>query len=285
VRLFRRSATIQVGTIKVVSRVDDGGIRGLDVAFRIERTAKPQPNKAEIQIWNLNPEHRGELQKLTDVFVAVQAGYGGEESLIFAGDLTEVSVVRDGEDLVTQIASGDGEKAHRTGRVSASFGKNAAVGDVIKSVGRKLYEQLKGSPGDNVFEKAANVSLEGVAGVFSEGVTVHGNTAREFDRLTKSAGLEYSIQSGKIVLTKRGKARTQTTALVLSFDSGLLSAPERSSDGIVKARALMIPGLEPPELVRFDTDGVRGFFRIEKATYTGNTASAEWFVDLECKEI
>lgn len=283
--LFRRSATIQVGAIKIVSRVDDTGITGLDVAFRVERTAKPQPNKAEIQIWNLNPEHRGELQKLRDVFVAIQAGYGGEESLIFAGDLTETRVLRDGEDLVVEIRSGDGEKAHRTGRVSASFGKNAKVGDVIKAVGRNLYEQLKGSPGDNVFEKAANVKLEGVSGVFSEGVTIHGNTAREFGRLVESAGLEYSIQSGKIVLTKRGKARTQTTSLVLSFDSGLIAAPERSSDGIVKARALMIPGLEPPDLVRLDTDGVQGFFRIEKAVYTGNTATAEWFVDLECKEI
>lgn len=284
-QLFRRSATVQIGTIKIVSRVTEAGIEGLDVAFRVERTAKPQPNKAEIQIWNLNPEHRGELQKLRGVFVAIQAGYGGDESLIFAGDLTEVAVRRDGEDLVTEIASGDGEKAHREGRISTSFGKNAAVGDVIKQVGRKMYEQLKGAPGDDVFEKAANVKLEGVAGVFSEGVTVHGNTAREFGRLVESAGLEYSIQSGKIVLTKRGKARTQTTSLVLSFESGLLSAPERSSDGIVKARALMIPGLEPPDLVRFDTDTVRGFFRIEKATYTGNTASPEWFVDLECKEI
>src|SRR5690606_27878917 len=147
----------------------------------------------------------------------------------------EVSVFRDGEDLVTEIKSGDGEKAHREGRISTSFGKNAAVGDVIKAAGRKLYEQLKGSPGDNVFEKASNVKLEGVAGGFSEGVTGQGISARVFGRLVESAGLEYSSLSGKIVLVERGKPRTQTTSPVLSFESGRLSAPERSSDGFVRA--------------------------------------------------
>ena len=74
-------------------------------------------------------------------------------------------------------------------------------------------------------------------------------------------------------------------AIVLSPETGLLSAPEKSSKGIVSANCLIVPDLLPGRKVQFRNTTVSGFFRIETAKYSGATFGQQWMASLECKEL
>lgn len=287
--LYRRTATVQIGETLIKSGVKDGNITGLSVAFSVERTTKRTPNKAEVKIRNLSPDTRQKIGELRDVFVSVAAGYNDEEHLIFAGN-GEADTIRDANTIVTVVTSGDGQKATQTGRVSLSYGKNAKVGDVILETGKKLLDQMGlSNAATGNLERLKNVSLEKVTNVFSNGVVVHGNTSAEFSKLLESAGYEYSIQNGILQILEKDRARTKVPRVKLTYSTGLLSSPERSSDGIVKARALMIPYIDPGELVEFEPDNtgsnVEGIFRIERVNFTGDMSTAEWYADIEAREL
>ena len=102
--------------------------------------------------------------------------------------------------------------------------------------------------------------------------------------LAQSAGLEWSIQNGNLQLLGRGAALA-AKAIVLRADTGLIGVPSIDSEGVVRARSLIVPDLFPGRKVEILSQAVRGFFAIEKATYTGDTTAGaqEWYVDIEAK--
>ena len=57
--------------------IGETNISGLDVAFHIEKSLSPEPNMAELQIWNLSPKNRRYLQAQKAIPVTLQAGYQG----------------------------------------------------------------------------------------------------------------------------------------------------------------------------------------------------------------
>ncbi len=138
--LFGRRARIIVGAqLLVAGDVDDG----LRVAFNIEKTLKPEPNRAEVMVWNLSELSRLALEQLSQVPVIVEAGYE-QTSKLFFGFLSEAQSITDGDDIVTIISSGDGEKAYQKSRINASFPRNTPVGAALN----QLVLQLQLIPGN-----------------------------------------------------------------------------------------------------------------------------------------
>ena len=288
VQLFRRAATVQVDKHEIRSTVEKGQLTGFDFAFEIERTLKRSPNKAQVELWNIGEDLQYRLLSLEKVFVSVSAGYVDNETLLFAGDLSEVSIRREGPDVITTVSAGDGLKAAQSGRVSMSFGANVSFKNVVKQVGNKLKEQIGGVGGESISDKLSNfanaIRPEKLAQTFSNGLVVHGNTVKEFESLLDSAGYEFSIQNGQVQILEKGKSR-RTRGALLSYDTGLLSAPEKSSEGIARAQCLLIPGIEPGDGVEFsNVDTISGVYRVTKAVYTGSTFSEIWQIDIEAKE-
>jgi hypothetical protein len=113
------------------------------------------------------------------------------------------------------------------------------------------------------------------------GYVASGDAVSQLDRVCRSCGLEWSVQDNQLQLLERGKA-LQEDGIVLAPGSGLLESPELGKGGVVRCKALMIPGLYPGRRVELRTQHVRGVYRIETTHHKGGfDAGDDWGAELE----
>jgi hypothetical protein len=272
VNLYDRRATLRVDTIEI----SFGDVLGLDLAFMVDKTIKPDPNTAEITIWNLNEEHRqGLADKAKDgITVYLEAGYKDATSVIAEGDLRFVNTYRDGPDLVTKVCTGDGDKA-KAGRISKSYGLATPVATVLRDVAKACNV-----PVGNLETAITGATLTGAGSVYKGGTSVSGNAYEALQRLAASAGLEVSIQRGKLQFLAAGMGLAGK-AYELSAETGLYGSPSVDQSGMLKAQCGMLPDLFPGRKVVMDSELVTGTFKVTRARYIGDTAGADWHIDFE----
>ena len=274
--LYRRSARVVIDTIELV--LDPEHLdQSLDFAFSVERSLKPEPNNAEIQVWNLNPDHRSQLEELDKVGCTVEAGYTEKSAQIFSGTLRTVFTAQEGSDLVTNIQSGDGKKQYQQSRVNISIAKgtpnDTAVEQVVKALGIGV--------GNLATQKAA---LAATPALFPAGGVLSGSASQILTRIVQSLGFEWSIQEGALQLLKL-KTPLGPTATLLKSDTGLIGSPSVDTKGILTAQTLLIPEIFPGRLLVLESVRLSGNYRVEKCVYSGNTAADDWYIDIEAKKI
>jgi hypothetical protein len=267
-RLFKRRVIVTVGQFK---------IDGLRIGFQVSKSLRREPNTATIQIHNLSETTRGILEASESIPTTLEAGYESGTFVIFRGDLRTARTERSGTNLITTVESGDGERAQRQSRVNTGFGPGTSLGSVLESVGKSMKVGV-----GNLVEQVKTKGFEGLGSIFSEGVVVSGSAGNELTGLTRSAGLDWSIQDGNLQLLPRGSALPRA-AVRLTPQTGLIGAPSVDSKGNLKATGKMIAGLFPGALVVVESERVTGTYRIEKAQYSGDTRSQEFKIDIEGK--
>lgn len=276
--LFKRSARITISTLEIVVDPAAAGSH-LDVAFHVERSLKPEPNTAELQVWNLNPDNRMALEELELVPVQIDAGYEGGMSMLYLGTMRTVFTTRDGPDLVTSIQSGDGEKEYEQSRINVSLAKGVSNLDAFKQVAKALGVSL-----GNLESAEISGRLLTAPALFPQGTVLSGQVSQVVTELAGSMGLEWSIQSGALQLLPLQQALAGT-AVFLSPGTGLVGVPSVDSEGILTAQTLLIPDLFPGRIVSLESENLSGAFRVEKVAYTGDTSGDDWYVDLEAKKL
>jgi hypothetical protein len=276
VRLFDRRVTVTVDTIEFT---------GLDCAFKVEKTLKAQPNTCELSIWNLSEEHQAQLEQLgkkgkgpatTGIPCKIDAGYADGTSLIWLGDLRTADTVRDGPDWVTHLTSGDGEKAWQNAKLHVSYGPKTSLETALRAMVRAL------GVGEGNLGKIVSKLKQAGSAIFPHGTVISGPVSRELQAFAQSADLEVSIQDGAIQFVDRGKALAGT-ALLLNDDTGLIESPTVDNEGVLTAKMLMIPGVRCGGLVTLDAQRIKGTYRIEKAVWSGDTASTDWDITIDAK--
>lgn len=270
VDLFGRVAILTIGTLE---------IRDNRIGFSVEASIKPQPNKATIQVYNLNPDHRSQIEQLGSVPVRLDVGYEGGTQTIFLGNLRTCPTVKDGPDLITVVESGDGERAVQTARVSVSVAKGTNTDKVLRDVALAI-----GVDAGNLDDAARKIrtAFPGAGGIFPAGTVLTGSAAREMTAICKSLNLEWSIQKGKLVILERGKA-LEGEAVALSKYTGMIGSPTVDNKGILSVSSLMNPEIFPGRLLVLDGDRLQGQYRIEDCTYVGDTRTNDWRIDMHGK--
>lgn len=268
-RLFGRKLIVQVHDLKVSA---------LACSFTIVKSlAAKTPNTAEVHIRNLNPDHRKALQEMDKVFVSVEAGYDDGTELIFRGDLRDIVSVKDGTDWITTITSDSGRRARKK-RILKSFAPGATVSDVLNAAAKAMDVKLGNTALKTVAAKIKGTSSD----KFFNGYALAGAIDFELDRLTRSVGLEWSIQDDQLQFLDKGQPLKAQGAKLMP-GTGLVGSPEKGTKGFVEVRALMIPELVPGRRCEVQSKHVRGVFRIETAKYTGNSHDKDWYVDMQLK--
>lgn len=269
--LFRRQAELQVG---------DTLLNGLDIAFCIEKTLTREPNTAEIKIWNLNDRNRKYLRDQKRIPVTLKAGYEGAMGLLFRGDLSEAFSEREGPDWVTTVRSGDGLESLQSSRISKSFKADTPVIDVLKEISKSL--------GIHVGDAISFLEKRGFSSSDKKllsGAVVSGSARYELDKWLKSVGLEGSVQDGALQVLVSGQALDRT-AVVLSSETGLISSPNVSSKGILRARSLLNPELFPGRKIKVESKVLKEpQFRIARVIFSGETFGRDWYVDIEAESL
>ena len=253
----------------------------IDLEFKIERTLLGKPGTCELHLYNLTPDNRKEIARSSrGTLVRVEAGYVDTGlTIIFQGDLRRADVTRDGANWITNVTAGDGEHALRTARVSRSFGPDSTIQDVVNAVATAM-----GVGTGNATDALAGRVLDQIGANFHEGTVLRGIASRELTRLLNSCGLTWSVQDGVLQLLQRGRALART-AVLLDADAGLVGSPSVGANRIVTAKALLMPDLVPGQQVQLRSDVVSGTYRIEKATYTGNTRAEDWFAEMDLRPV
>lgn len=288
VKLFDREIVLGIGTRRIASRDAKTGERKplLRVQFKIERTLQPEPNTSDVSIFNLAKESRSAIQE-KGILTEIEAGYFGNTSLIFKGDLDYGSTVRTGTDWVTTFQATDGGKQYRAARINIPFDAGTQIGDVIKTVADKMGLGL------------GNVAAEIAKGIprgalqYVKGLVLSGQASKEFTKVLKRAGFGWSIQDGQIQLTRSGQVLDPSKAIILNQKTGLIGSPEQGEKGLIKARSLLQPDLQPGKRVLIqagprDASGVPeidGFFRVDKTIFSGDTWGGDWYSDIEARPV
>lgn len=277
---FERDVVVVIDTLRIASRFEKTGIEksNLRVAFDVRRTPDRDPNTCEMKIWNLTDKTRSrieELQKLNRL-AQIEAGYVGQASEIFRGDINTVTNVRDGADWITTVNVGDGEQKYRSARINQSFNPGTNISQVVETLADTL-----GIGKGNLEEKLAEGNFREAVTQFTKGTVASGKASDELDTRLKSLGFEWSVQNGQLQLL-RPKETNARQAFVLSASTGLVGSPEVGEKGIVKLRTLLIPSLIPGDSVKvLSREFQNTFFNVKNVTHMGDTWGNDWYTELE----
>lgn len=281
-RLFGRKWSIQI---------DRTLFEGMDMTFSVVKTLKPEPNTCEIQLYNLSDAQRGALEgtplvkrakkgagkrQHRGIPVRVSAGYEEADSIIWQGDLREVESSHNGADWITALGSGEGEEAYQRSRINLSFGK----GTTIATVMRQLVGALGLGEGNLALFLPRLSTSAALAVISSQGIVLSGSGSEQLTQIANSVGLEWSIQEGTVQFTERGLPLPNQSVLV-SSSSGMVGEPSIDQEGTVTVTMLMVPGVVPGSVVVVDSNRIKGNFRVQTATYEGDTSGTPWYIRVE----
>jgi hypothetical protein len=270
--LFDRDYTV---TVSLPGGLLAIAITGLHCIFSVKKNLKSQANTVDLKIYNLSDANSSAIQSLPQAVVQIDAGYVGQKSTLFLGDVRTHTVVRENEDLVTHMGAGDGEKAMQHARISQPFHKGSTIQQVLTA----LATALGVDPG-NVPQAAAQLAPFG--SMFTMGTVLHGSAARELTRVLSSVGYDWSIQNGKLQVLSIKQALIGQAILLTPF-SGLLDSPSIDKDGMLNCKALMQPDIFPGRLLVLTSESLQGQFRVEETTHTGDTHESDWSVDIKAR--
>ena len=285
--LFNRTYRLTVGPVE---------ISNLKVEFRVRKTIRREANTCKVKIWNLNEDHRhaiavppgqagsgrgkiGGAKKhpktaLTEaerVSLRLEAGYNGEHTQLYFGEVRAGIVKREGPDVITELSSGDSEKEMAKARINISYGPKTPPEEALKALVSAL-----GVGQGNLTKALQLLKSKGVGSFGATGKVLSGNAARELHDFCRSAGLEWSIQDGQIQFLDLGTPLETKSSLLLRHDTGLIGSPAVDSSGAVEAETLLIPGIRPGVIVTFDTEFVTGSYRITDIDYKGDSYGQDW---------
>ena len=279
----------------VVGRPGHKGIEivpPLRIKFDVSKDTSETPNQIKISIWNLSPQTREAIVEPDNV-AALYAGYGQENGalLLAYGTVLEGASSFSGSDIITELEVLDGFAQIRDTVVSLGCGPGVRARLIVEDIAKQMGLQL--------------VMAEDVPDrVWQNGFSYYGAARVALHKVVQGTGLEYSIQNGELqVLARCGT--TPRKGVVLAADSGLVGVPERvrqsareksaSKDGTAKpvgserqqadgwrVTSLLLPSLNPGDLLKLESRLVVDWFRVESLRHTGDWAgSGHWQTAIE----
>ncbi len=296
IQLWQKDWRVVVGT---------KDISGLDIQFRVKKSLKQEPNTCDLRIWGLSPDTRKMLEQGTDgrvvanklsnkqalagftanvqtqtvVPVALEAGYKGGRSQIFLGEMRSAQTVTDGPNVITEMTTGDSDKAILGARLSVSLGPGASVSTALQ----KLLAAM--GVGQGNLPKVLNLlNTTGTAKMYTKGAVLKGSAADRLTDITRSAGLEWSVQDGELQILQLGQP-LDGEAVLISENTGMVGSPSCDTKGVLTVTTLMIPNIRPGVKIAMQSRSVNGGFRVISCMYEGDTSekSNEWLIKCECQ--
>ncbi|MGH8817494.1 phage protein [Achromobacter pestifer] len=278
--------------------VGKGSAQGLEVippirvTFDIAKNADEEPNDAKISLYNLAASTRRMLEE-PGLRCVLYAGYAEEGGplLMASGSIVYAYTKFQQPDVVTELTVKDGYIEIRDTAVSIGLGPGAQASAIIRDIARQMGLPLLMA--DDVPDRR-----------WEQGFSFYGAARTALHKVTQGTGLEWSIQNQQLQVVQRlGTTRRQ--AVVLAVDTGLLGYPERMREAPTekasakgqpaaakpasghqqrdgwKVKSLLLPTINPGDLVKLESRSVQAFQRVEKVHHTGDSEGGDWQTELE----
>ena len=263
--LFGRAWSVQVG--QPGQRVSEWS--QLRTSFRVTKTTKKEPNKAEIRVYNLSPDSISRAQE-KNAIVRLMAGYQIPQT-IFLGDIDSAEVERSRTDTILKIQAQDGGRQYR----KATLDKAYAPGTALQEIFDDLFRVL-GLP-----KGAVKVPTF----TYSNAVTINGHIRDTLDRLVASLGLEWFIMDGAIQVFKADA--TPNRGPLVSANTGMIGSPQPWTDEKqrtgVEVRSLMLPSIQPSNRFELRSKQFNGFYRADEVEHIGDSHANDWYTVIRAR--
>lgn len=252
------------------------------ITFDITKSNKKSMNKATIQIYNLSDDTMN-IMKRRDNLILIRAGYEDETiNDLFVGNIVHSSVKRERVDKVLEIEAHDGQRSLMTRTVSLGFDSRVAVTTVLNNIFSVLAYPVVGRERIPAGEQ------------YNNGYAFAGYARKALEEVLEKVGLKYSVQNEQIFIYKEDDEAVQTTGLLLSPETGLLSLDpkeERKKRNTTQqkaeysAKSLLFPQLIPGAQIQIKKGKVDTFFVVQSGVYKGDNQRGEFTAEIEVKEI
>lgn len=271
----------------------------LHIGFSIDKDTTKESNKAKLEIYNLAEATRKKVET-ADTEVEIYAGYekAGGAILAFKGTVTYGFTRDAGTDCVTTLDLADGTKAMRDSYCSLSYAPGTSAKTIIQRCANEM-----GVPvvyGDDVGE------LES----YKNGFSFYGQAKDALTEICNALGLSWSIQNNILNIILAGGTSTNR-GLVFSPQSGLVGVPERITQAEYKSNksnpkktqkekakkeeprkkagwkinTLLVPSVNPADMVKVESKWITGWFRVEKVSHRGDYNGTNWGSMMELIEV
>lgn len=267
---FNRKYKIIIGNEK------DGGLEIVDlrVSFNVELSLVGYPNMAEIKIYNLNKQNRNKIKKeFTKIFL--HAGYSDNLSLIFSGDIVNVTHEKKESDWITVLYCGDSIKTIN----SSIINKTLPAGQTTESIFNELVSNMK-----DVTKGVTDGLKDCMTKKMSllRGLVLSGSVKEWLEKLSKNCGFDYSINNGVIETTSKDRPFSDEPALIIKQDNGMIGSPEVTEIGI-KVKSLLLPNMKLGRKIEIKSIIGEGTYFAYKINHIGDTMNNDWFTKIEAK--
>ena len=271
----------------------------LHIGFQIDKDTTKESNKAKLEIYNLSDATRKKIE-VPDTEVEIYAGYekAGGAILAFKGSVTYGFTRDAGTDCITTLDLADGTKAMRDSYCSLSYAPGTSATTIIQRCANEM-----GVPvvyGDGVGE------LES----YQNGYSYIGQADGALTEICNALGLSWSIQNNILNIILAGGTSTNR-GLVFSPQSGLVGVPERIIQAEYKSnksnpkktakkkakkekprkkagwkiQTLLVPSVNPADMVKVESKWITGWFRVEKVSHRGDYNGTNWGSAMELIEV
>ena len=271
----------------------------LHIGFSIDKDTTKESNKAKLEIYNLSDATRKKIE-VPDTEVEIYAGYekAGGAILAFKGSVTYGFTRDAGTDCITTLDLADGTTAMRDSYCSLSYAPGTSAKTIIQRCANEM-----GVPvvyGDDVGE------LES----YKNGFSYYGQADGALTEICNALGLSWSIQNNILNIILAGGTSTNR-GLVFSPQSGLVGVPERIVQAEYKSnksnpkklqkekakkeeprkkagwkiQTLLVPSVNPGDMVKVESKWITGWFRVEKVSHRGDYNGTNWGSAMELIEV
>jgi hypothetical protein len=260
----------------------------LRVVFATHKGDSETPNSAEIRVYNLSESTASRMQR-EFTRVVLQAGYKGNISVIFDGNIRQFRKGREGVDSYMEIIAADGDRAYNFAMVNTTLASGSRPEDRVKACQKEF--QAKGVQGANLPDLGGNP--------LPRGKVLYGPAKKYMRNEAENTGCSWSFQDGSLTMVKTS-GYLPGEAVVLTHETGLIGTPEQTNEGI-KARCLLNPRLRVNGRIKLNNASIQaaktdikaaakrppgmdrdGFYRIIKVEFSGDTHGQDWYADMVC---
>lgn len=293
---FQRAYSCQVGASvdSAPSNSSDAiDVSNLRLKFKVKKDLTPIPNHAELTIYNLSHDTRSLLETAKVLPVSLAAGYVDEGiSQIYLGDLRQGETKKKGPDVLTKMDTDDKGKKLQTLRINCPVGPGLSVENAIRQMLAALNPsdntQLGAVIGEGNLKTMMNqLKTLGVTSIYPNGGVLSGYVVRQLTDLCRSVGMKWCIDDGCLYFVF-DKITDSGQVVNLSSTSGLIGSPVVDNEGTLTANVIMIPDIKPGVIVHMDAVDLKGYFRLSKCEYRGDTHSEEgehWGIKINGKAV
>ncbi|MCX8566828.1 MAG: hypothetical protein ON057_001555 [Glomeribacter sp. 1016415] len=242
-------------------------IDALRVSFDLCKTIDAKPNPAQLCIWNLNRTHLNQLLSGTFKRIALSVGYA-ELRLLYTGDILKATLQRDGLDSILVLECADGDTDYRHARVSLTLKAGTSDQQAIQQLAQSLDQTQLGTV------------AQGRLNSLPRGRVFCGNTRDALHQIAQANQADWSIQDGELLMLPAQQVLADEVTLV-SQDTGMISAPEASEDGLI-VTTLLNPAIRIGSLVRVHsvTESFNGDYKVVSVSHCGDTYGNEWLTTI-----